>query len=203
MHMRQALRRHARLLAASAMVASFSCHSQPVTVRVERQGDEIVLDVEATVQVTVKQAWVVLTDYGNMASFLSALKSSSVVQRRGNALLVAQAGEQRHGPFHFAFSTVRAVDLVPEKEVRSRLVKGSFKSYEATTRLVDQGATTLIVHHGRYVPDTWIPPFIGPSVIREKAMEQYGELIAEMLKRQSANTVKLGSGGSPPSQSPR
>lgn len=192
MHMRQALRRHARLLAASALVGSMSCHSQPVTVRVDRQGDEIVIDVEAKVQVPVKQAWAVLTDYANMATFLSALKSSSVVQRRGNTLQVAQSGEQNHGPFKFAFNTVRAIDLVPDKELRSRLVKGSFKSYEATTRLVDQGATTLIVHHGRYVPDTRVPPFIGPSVIRDKAAEQYTELIAEMLKRQAATAAKTG-----------
>jgi Polyketide cyclase / dehydrase and lipid transport len=192
MPMRQALRRYARLFAASTLVASLSCHSQPVTVRVERQGDEIVIDVEAKVQVPVKQAWAVLTDYANMASFVSALKSSSIVQQRGNSLQVAQAGEQHHGPFSFAFNTVRAVELVPDKEVRSRLVKGSFKSYEATTRLVSQGATTLIVHHGRYVPDTWVPPFIGPTVIRDKAAEQYAELITEMLKRYSASAAKLG-----------
>lgn len=192
MHMRQVLRRHARLLAASALVVSMSCHSQPVTVKVDRQGDEIVIDVEAKVQVPVQQAWAVLTDYANMATFLSALKSSSIIQRRGNTLQVAQSGEQNHGPFKFAFDTVRAIDLVPEKELRSRLVKGSFKSYEATTRLVDQGGTTLIVHHGRYVPDTWVPPFVGPSVIRDKAAEQYAELIAEMLKRHAATAAKSG-----------
>lgn len=186
MQMRQALRRHARLLAALALLATSASHAQPISVRVERQGDEVVIDVEARVQVASKHVWAVLTDYDHMADFLSTMTKSSVIERRGNSLKVAQAGEQQHGPFHFAFDTVRAVDLVPGKEIRSRLVKGSFKSYDSTTRLVEQGAVTLVVHHGRYVPDTWVPPVIGPSVIRDKAEQQYRELIVEMIKRQQA-----------------
>lgn len=189
----RAMRAVAPWLAAAALSIAVSAHAQPVTVHVDRQGDEIVVSVEAKVQVSAKHVWAVLTDYENMAGFLSALKSSSVVQRRGNSLQVAQAGEQRHGPFRFAFNSVRAVELVPGKEVRSRLLKGNFKRYESTTRLVDQGAATLIVHQAKYVPDTWVPPGIGPSVIRDKATEQFGELIAEMRKRQAAGVAKLAS----------
>jgi len=48
-----------------------------------------------------------------------------------------------------------------------------------------------------------MPPFIGPSVIHDQAMEQYGELIAEMLKLQSANALKLGASGAPLAQPER
>ncbi len=174
-----------RCLEAALFWASVACHAQPVTVRVDRQGDEIVIDVEAEVSVAPKVAWAVLTDYEHMASFVSSLTASSVVTKKGNSLQVAQAGEQHYGPFRFAFNTVRAVELVPESEIRSRLVKGTFKSFESITRITTRGATTLIIHHGSYVPDTIVPPLIGPAVIREKTAEQFRELIAEMYKHHS------------------
>lgn len=189
-----------QLLSILALLAAAASHAQPVVVRVDRQGEQVVIDVEVTVRVASKHVWAVLTDYDHMASFVSALKSSNVLTRRGNSLQVAQAGEQRHGPFHFAFQTVRAVELVPQKEIRPHLISGNFKSYEFTTRLVDKGSTTLIVHHGTYVPDTWVPPVIGPSVIRDKTVEQYGELIAEMLKRQRASGSKIALSAEPPSR---
>jgi hypothetical protein len=176
-----------RWLAAVLALVATSTLAQPIEVRVEKRGPEVIVDVEATVAAGAAHAWAVLTDYDHMAEFVSTLKSSSVISRRGNALEVAQTGEAKRAFLHFTFSSVRAVELVPHKEIRSRLISGDFKSYVFTTRIVDQGATTLIEHHGEYVPNTWVPPGIGPTLIRDETMKQYGELIAEMLKRQRAS----------------
>lgn len=181
-------------LAAAGFVFSLSCHAQPVEVRVEKQGEQIIVDVEATVAARPAQVWAVLTDYDHMTRFVSALKFSAITKRRGNSLEVSQTGQTSRAFMHFSFSSLRAVELIPEKEIRSHLIEGDFKSYAFTTRIVDQGPTTLIVHHGDYVPNTWVPPGIGPSFIRAETSKQYTELIAEMLKRQSASApAKLGS----------
>ncbi len=81
------------------------------------------------------------------------------------------------------------VDQLPH-EIRSHLVSGDFKSYEATTRLVEQPSGTLIVHHGEYVPKAWLPPMIGPAVVESQTRKQYAEMIAEILRRKAASRSK-------------
>ncbi|MEP7296091.1 MAG: SRPBCC family protein [Burkholderiales bacterium] len=164
-------------------------NAQPIDVRVEKRGEYVIVDVEATAAVDPRQAWEVLTDYEHMASYLSTLKASAIVKREGNSLHVEQTGEARRAFLHFSFHTVRAVELVPETEIRSHLISGDFKSYAFTTRLKENGAQTLIVHHGEYIPHTWVPPGIGPSMIKSETTKQYQELIAEMLRRERAKAA--------------
>lgn len=173
-------------------------HAQPVDVQVALQDGKVVLDVTASVAAEREQVWAVLTDYDRMAGFVSNLKSSAVVGHEGGALQVEQSGEARHGLLHFAFHSVRSVELVAPQEIRSHLVSGDFKSYEATTRLsAPDAAHTLITFHGEYVPNRWVPPGFGPSLIKSETGKQYDELIAEIRRRQGAAVHAAASASSP------
>lgn len=158
----------------------------PPEVSVRRNGEQIVLDVRARVAARLDVVWAVMTDYDHMTDYLSALVSSRIVSRHGDHLEVAQTGEARRGFLHFRLEAVRAVELDPPHDIRSHLIRGDFKSYEFTTRLIPEadGAVT-IVHHGEYVPTAWVPPVVGPAMIESEARKQYGELIAEILHRQN------------------
>ena len=179
-----------RALAPAVLLLSLLCPSaqaQPVDVQVVLQDGKVVLDVSASVAAEREQVWAVLTDYEHMTGFVSNLKSSAVIGHDNNALQVERSGEARHGLLHFAFHSVRSVELVAPQEIRSHLVSGDFKSYEATTRLTAQdGGHTLIAFHGEYVPNRWVPPGIGPSLIKSETGKQYDELIAEIRRRQGA-----------------
>jgi hypothetical protein len=180
-----------RWLVPAALSLSLAAQAQPIEVAVQTKGQRVIVDVTAQVAAEPRQAWDVLTDFDHMADYLSALKSSRVTSRKGLALEVAQSGEARRGFLHFSFETVRSVELVPQREVRSRLIRGSsFKSYEFVTRIVPSGAgATTVVHHGEYEPTTWVPPVIGPALIEAETRKQYTELLAEMLRRQAAKTA--------------
>jgi ribosome-associated toxin RatA of RatAB toxin-antitoxin module len=172
--------------ALAALFAVEATSAQPLAVTVRKLGDQVIVDVSARVEARADCVWEVLTDYDHMAEYLSAIKSSQVVSRRGNELEVAQSGEARRGFLHFSFSTVRAVELRGEREIRSHLIRGDFKSYEFTTRIVPEaGGMVSILHHGEYVPTTWVPPVVGPAMIETETRKQYGELIAEILRRQA------------------
>jgi hypothetical protein len=175
-------------VALGSLLAAFAFAPQAQTpgpeVAVRLVGERVIVDV--TVQVPTKRAaaWAVLTDYEHMAGYVSNLKSSAVLSRQGNLLQVEQSGEARRAFLSFAFTTVRSVELFPEQEIRSRLLRGDFKSYEFTTRLHGEpDGRTTITHHGEYVPLRWVPPVIGPSLIEAETRKQYAELIAEMLRR--------------------
>ena len=100
----------------------------------------------------------------------------------------------------FSFYSLRAVQLTPEKEIRSQLIRGDFKSYEFSTRIAESGARTLIIHHGEYVPNRWVPPGVGPSLIKAQTSKQYAELVAEILARRRIDPPrpKAASAAPPP-----
>ena len=175
---------------AAAQVAPIPS-DQDIAVRVEKRGAVVVVDVQATVQAARSTAWMVLTDYEHMASFVSNLKESAVVEKRADRLRVRQAGEARKGPLAFPFQTVRDVQLVPEREIRSTLVSGDFKAYEMVTTVDEQDGSTIIRNHGEYVPNRWVPPVVGPAMIEAETRKQYGEIRAEILRRAQQTRPRL------------
>ena len=126
------------LILAALCLCWVEAGAQPIEVRVEMRGERVVVDVQATVAAAPAYAWEVLTDYDHMARYVSALKSSSVVKKYGNALEVEQTGIARVVFMTFSFYSLRAVHLTPEKEIHSQLIRGDFKSYEFTTRIVQR-----------------------------------------------------------------
>ena len=131
-------------------------------------------------------AWAVLTDYDHMASFISNLTASRIVERRDrDTLHVMQAGRTTVAFMSFGFEAVRQVELVSMREIRSSLVSGDFKAYTSTTSISPVPSGTRIVHHGEYVPKKWLPPMIGPAVIERETRRQYQEFVAEIERRSS------------------
>jgi ribosome-associated toxin RatA of RatAB toxin-antitoxin module len=168
------------------LLACQICSAQVVSVKVQRHGETIVMDVEATVEAPVREAWAVFTDYDHMSSFISNLKQSKVLVRDDNQLVVEQAGETKVAFLRFGFKAVRAVELIPMQEIRSSLVSGDFKAYLSTTRIAATPTGAKISHHGEYVPKSWMPPLIGPAVIESETRKQYQEFIAEIQRRATA-----------------
>jgi polyketide cyclase/dehydrase/lipid transport protein len=168
------------------VVFGSSAMAQEINVRVQRQGETVVVDVEAHVAGPLRDAWAVFTDYENMASFISNLTASKVLARGDDKLEVMQAGRTKVGFLSFGFEAVRSVELVPMREIRSSLVSGDFKAYSSTTSLAATSTGTDVRHHGEYVPKKWLPPLIGPAVIEHETRKQYQEFAAEVERRTAA-----------------
>ena len=171
------------LLVAILSVAPASSVAQDIDVRVARDGETVIVDVDAQMPGTLRETWAVFTDYENMASFITNLTASKIVARKEHSLEVMQAGSTKVGFMTFGFEAVRAVELLPMHEIRSSLVSGDFKSYASTTSLAVAGSGTRVRHHGEYVPKSWLPPLVGPAVIERETKKQYQEFAAEIERR--------------------
>jgi len=178
--------RVAPLPVAILFVAATSCVAQEIKVRVERNGEAVVVDVDAHMPGALRDTWAVFTDYENMASFISNLTASKVVAKKEHSLEVMQTGSTKVGFMTFGFEAVRAVDLVPMHEIRSSLVSGDFKAYTSTTSLSTAGSGTRVRHHGEYVPKSWLPPLVGPAIIERETKKQYQEFAAEIERRSAS-----------------
>ena len=162
-----------------------------IIVRVEQHGARIVVDVSVPVDATVSDTWSVITDYDNMAGFVSNLEASRILDRNGNVLTVMQKGKASRGLLTFAFQNVREITLDPETSIHSRMISGDLESSEFVTHVIDLGDSSKITNHGEFVPKIWVPPIIGPALIEAETRKQFQELRSEIRRRKqdaSANS---------------
>lgn len=154
-----------------------------IQVSVSKDGPTIRVAVDCPVDAPRAVAWDVLTDYDHMADFISNLNQSVVRMRLGNRMQVFQKGQASRGPLTFPFESMREIELVPQSEVRSKMISGDTMPAEFVTRLEDRRGALHIVHTGSYTPSMWVPPVIGPSLIEAETRKQYGEIRDEILRR--------------------
>jgi hypothetical protein len=166
---------------------------QDIIVHVQRAGAEVIVEVDCPVRAPVPLVWEVLTDYDNMANFVSDLQFSAIEHRNDNVLTVRQAGKVTRGLFTFAYNSVREVELVPLTEIRSRLISGDLKASAFTTRIVDLDGFVHIRNSGRYTPNFWVPPLVGPALIEGETRKHYAEIRAEILRRAARQTASVAS----------
>lgn len=164
---------------------------EDILVHVRQDGTEVVVDVDCPVPAPVSVVWEVLTDYDNMASFISNLQFSGIERHADDTLTVHQTGKVSRGLFTFAFDNVREIELVPLTEIRSRLVRGDLKASAFTTRIVDVDGLVHVMHSGRYTPNVWVPPLLGPMLIEGETRRQYGEIRAEVLRRAARRAANI------------
>jgi carbon monoxide dehydrogenase subunit G len=160
-----------------------AARADEVKVQVERRGSTVLMQVEVHVPASLAAVWAVLTDYEHMASFLSVLKSSSIQRRSGEQLEVAQVAQTSVGPFKFSAASLRAIELTPMREIRTKLISGDFLAFDSRTTLQPREQGTLITAHSEYTPKAWLPPLLGPSMIESETRKQYAQLLAEVARR--------------------
>lgn len=152
-----------------------------------KSGDLVVIDVSLLVAATPREAWDVLTDYDHMPRFLPNLRVSKVLSRSPTELRVAQQGGVSHGPLSLSFDVVRDVQLRPYHEIISHVISGNLKKVDGTTRLAPEGEGTRITFHSESIPNVWVPPGIGPTLIANETRDQFSDMRAEILRRKSAS----------------
>lgn len=157
--------------------------NEDIVVRVTKNGQQVGVDVDCPVDAPASIVWEVLTDYGHMAQFVSNLEHSAIEDSAGDVLRVRQKGKASRGPLTLTFENVREVELVPRREIRSRLISGDLEASYFVTRIVEADGPIHILNSGRYTPNIWVPPIIGPALIEAETQKQFGEIRAEILRR--------------------
>jgi ribosome-associated toxin RatA of RatAB toxin-antitoxin module len=155
-----------------------------IMVRAEKSGETIVIDAEMPVHASASAVWDVLTDYDHMTQFVANVHSSRIIDRNGNTLVVAQKSSTSFGLLKFSFDNIREVELLPHREIHSRLISGDMKDSAFTTRLVnDARGVTRVINHGVFIPTMWVPPVIGTAFLESETRRQFLELRNEIMRR--------------------
>lgn len=184
------------LLAATVLALPTAYASQNddgVDVSLNIDGDEVHLDINAVVEAKPREVWAVFTDFEHMADFVSNLKSSQVISRNSlNSMTVEQHGKAGSGLLSFSLDSIRDIQMKPFESIRSRLLSGSMKKFDGTTRFSEEGGKTRVQYHSDAISGVWIPPVIGRKLIEDEAREQFSQMLAEVMRRKQQTTAANG-----------
>ena len=139
-----------------------------------------------TVAATPAVVWRILTDYNHLADYVPNMKSTRVVSRDGDRVIVEQLGAAR---FLFFSQAIRLVVQVQERapdRIDISLVDGDMKIYRASWELspVAGAAGTRVVYNATIEPKFDVPGIVGTGVVRKDIARMMGAVFARLDRQE-------------------
>ncbi len=177
----------ALLILAWGFCAPVAALAQRVSIETSGEGDLVTVTASAEMQVDPRTVWSAISDYDHLAEFIPNMRSSRVVQRDGDRLLVEQTGEFGFLFFQQPVEVKLAVVESPPWRIVAHAVGGNLREMEGRYELesLPMGAVRLS-YSGRLVPGFPVPPIIGRVVVRSVLAKQFTAMVNEILRRDAA-----------------
>lgn len=169
------------LLFATGVGAATRIDDMQVTV--EHTDAGLLVQVSLFIEVPPAIAWQVMTDYDRMPAYIPDLKESRIVSAPGEKTRVLQKGVAHIGWFSHEYEVEREVELTPEILIKSHGIRGNMRKLEMETHLAAEGTGTRVSYRGLSIPDFWVPPIIGPALVKRQVVEQFTAIATEMRLR--------------------
>lgn len=184
------------LLAAQMFMAApvFASGARPasVDIRVDRRpGGVFEVSARLAVPASTAAAWSVITDYADIPSFVSSMKSSRVVGRDGGALIVEQTAVGRM----FFFSREMRVTLAVRRS-GNRLSfddreRKDFEIYNGSWRVVAAPGGCQVRYRLLARPDVPAPHFLLGGAMKRGARRLLEQVRDEILRRELARAADI------------
>lgn len=174
------------LLVAGATSPAHAQAKDPGPVRsfeVTQKDDAFIATIVMYTPAPLAVAWSVLTDFDNMSKFVPNVKESGVKARDGNTLTVEQKGTARFGLLSFPYTSVRRMELDPQKTILSTQVQGSMKKVVSLMRLSPEPTGTRLDYRIEIVPSGLASTVMSKEFLRNELTEQFTAIVGEMGKR--------------------
>ncbi|MFO1413972.1 MAG: SRPBCC family protein [Burkholderiales bacterium] len=127
--------------------------------------------------------WSVLTDFDNMSKWVPNVKESSIKAKDGNTLTVEQKGTARFGLLSFPYTSVRRMDLDPEKSILSTQVQGSMKKVVSLMKLTPDANGTRLDYRIEIVPSGLAASVLSKDFLKNELTEQFTAIVGEIRRR--------------------
>ncbi len=152
--------------------------AQVLDATADRQGDTYRVDIRARIDAPQAAVRRIVTDYPNLSRLNPAIRSSKVLAAYGPGS--SRVRTVTHACVLFFCKDivqVQDVKVMPDGEVVATTVPAlsDFKSAVARWRLSRQDDATVMDFSARFVPAFWVPPVIGPWLIRHKLSDEMAQ----------------------------
>ncbi len=164
----------------AALSVALVCAAPAAGAEVERveisyKDGEYRVQVEATLDANADAVYTVLTDYARWAELNDLIEESHIEEVGGPHLTrVRTVSEGCVLFFCKRIDQVQWMRTASDFRISAEVLPevSDLKSGWARTRLTADGDRTRFIYEMALVPDFWVPPIIGPMVIRAKLREQ-------------------------------
>jgi hypothetical protein len=173
------------------LLALLAAEPAPV-VKVEREAGSIRVEAQMSVSVDPGTAWGVLTDYNHLSEFMPDVRESRVVSEPHEPIRVAQKGLS--GLFRVPIDLVLEVEESLCSKVTFKSIKGNVKQLRGEWRIAGSQSPVAILYAAHLEPEFWVPPLLGPVLIRHDVEAQMRGLAREMIRRRERGTASAACG---------
>ena len=173
------------LLALGAVQSRADAPNPGAMTRTDVVRDGSAVEVRSSIEApaAVEQCYAVLVDFDRLAEFIPGLESSRIVSAPGEPLLLRQVGSTTAGLSSFTFDVTLAVMLEPPHRITFRRVAGNLEQMAGSWQVSGDAAHCVVQYQAVLEPSFWVPPLIGPLLIRHKVEQQIDGLAAEIVHR--------------------
>jgi ribosome-associated toxin RatA of RatAB toxin-antitoxin module len=162
-----------------------------ISVQTTRHGDSFEINASAEIEVSVADAWKVLTDYDRLAEFIPGMLESRVVSRDGSNVVVDQRGETSLLFLTFPMRVRLAIEEQPYVRIASIAIAGNFKELTGVYLLQAKDAGMRLRYEGKFTPDFGFPPLLGTLIVRNTAEKRFSAMVYEIEKVRRRNPAPV------------
>jgi len=156
---------------------------QVLTTLVTHQGGSYFIEVDALVQAPEPLVRAVITDYNNLQQVNPAIEISTILKRfRQGEFRVETVTEACVLVFCKRLHQVQDVIEAADGSIKATVIpeKSDFRYGYAHVNLWQQATGTRVLVRSEVEPDFWIPPLIGPWLIKRKLRSETRETITNL-----------------------
>ena len=137
-----------------------------------------------------KICYEVLADFDRLAEFIPGMQSSDVVGPPGEPLLLRQVGHAKVGFVEYGFDVTLAVTEDPPRRISFSRVAGNLEQMRGSWQVEGDSFRCRIDYRADIEPAFWVPPLIGPLLMRWQVEQQIDGLVAEIERRALAGPAR-------------
>jgi hypothetical protein len=133
-----------------------------------------VLSIEMRVTGTMEQVYSILTDFNHFNTLNSSIKKSQLLFSNHNVATVEVTAE---GCVLLFCKTIKQVQVVTELgngkiDAITDPDESDMAFGETHWQLTAEGKSTNVKYSSDYVPKFWVPPVIGPAILKSRLQEE-------------------------------
>jgi ribosome-associated toxin RatA of RatAB toxin-antitoxin module len=157
--------------------------ADPIELRVERSGP--LLQVRATIATagSAELCYAVIADFDRLAEFIPGLRSSRIVSEPGQPLELRQVGETTLGLTRYTIDVTLALTTDPPRQISFTRVAGNLEVMDGRWQVRGDQAACTIDYNTDLQPAFWVPPLVGPLLVRRQVRNQLEGLRSEIDRR--------------------
>jgi ribosome-associated toxin RatA of RatAB toxin-antitoxin module len=154
-----------------------------VQTRVTRTGRLLHVTAALLAAAPANTCYEVLADFDRLEDFVPRLVSSDVLSAPGEPILLRQVGEARVAFFRASIDVTLAVRVHPPERIEFERIAGNLKQMQGGWTVTGDGQRCDIAYRADIEPAFWVPPLIGPRLMRSQIAAQMRGLLEEIEAR--------------------